>query len=152
MPDFDGAEVYTAEGKKLGKVKEMNSNYFTVYKEGLATDEEFSVPVSAISAIDNENKTVQINMKVDQLKHGFEFTRAKPNSELVSGVSESQTMLPRQKPLIHYESMQAVGENRPLTRPSLTQEYLCDMCNARFSEASGLETHRLKEHKAPTGL
>jgi sporulation protein YlmC with PRC-barrel domain len=31
VADYKGAEVYTLEGKRIGRIKEINSNYFTAF-------------------------------------------------------------------------------------------------------------------------
>ena len=41
MADYKGAEVYMLEGKRMGRIKESNSRYFTVFKRRLVVDEEF---------------------------------------------------------------------------------------------------------------
>jgi hypothetical protein len=153
VASFTGAEVYTLEGKKIGRVNKVDSSYFTAFKHGLATDEEFRIPLSAISAVENEgNSTViRLSMSEEQLKHGFEFSSGRPNSEFASGVAESEPKIPRDKQMIHYES-QPADEGRAIARPPPASEYLCDMCDARFDDSFELQEHRAEQHKAPTGI
>jgi sporulation protein YlmC with PRC-barrel domain len=96
VADYKGAEVYTLEGKRIGRIKEINSNYFTAFKRGLVTDEEFRIPMSAISAVENHDSStiVRLSLNEDQVKHGYEFSKGKPNSEFVGGSAESEPKIP----------------------------------------------------------
>ena len=153
MAGFTGAEVYTLEGKKIGKVRKVDSSYFTAYRSGLVEDEEFRVPLSAISAVENEGNSTIIRLSIseEQIKHGFEFSSGKPNSEFASGAAESELKIPMDKQIIHYES-QPANEGEAVARPPPASEYLCDMCDARFDDSSELQEHRAEHHKAPTGI
>ena len=155
MARFKDADVYTLEGKKIGRISEMNTDYFTAYNPGFITNEEFRIPVSAISAIENHDGStvVRINLREEQLKHGFEFTREKPNSDFMQGVSESERKMPREKQVVHYETIQPTEKHALWTGdippPS---EYLCDMCDEKFASPNDLRGHRVEQHRAATGI
>jgi hypothetical protein len=158
VTDFKDAEVYTLEGKRMGRIKEINARYFTAFKRGLVTDEEFRIPISAISAVenyDNSKTVVRLNLKEEQVKHGYEFARGKPNSEFASGVAESEPKILREKPMVKYESSQPADETMMTAatgKPSAISEYLCDMCDEKFGSSAELQEHRAVQHKAPTGI
>ena len=154
MADFKNAEVYTLEGKRMGRIKEINSRYFTSFKRGLVTDEEFRIPISAISAVErHDNATVvRLNLKEEQVKHGYEFAKGKPNSEFASGAAESEPKVPREKQMIRYESSNPAEDIQTADRPPAISEYLCDMCNEKFGSPSALHEHRAVQHKAATGI
>lgn len=154
MGDFRGAEVYTLEGKRVGRIKEISSNYFTALKRGIVTDEEFRIPMSAISAVENEGNAtvVRLSLKEDQVKHGREFAKGRPNSEFASGAAESEPKIPVEKQVIHYESSHHVEAGVAAKRPPAISEYLCDMCAEKFGSPSELQEHRAARHKAPTGI
>lgn len=152
---LEGAEVYTREGKKVGKISKAGQNYFTAYDRGIVTDSEFRVPMSAISSVENNSEpaVVRLNLDEEQLKHGFEFTSGRPNSEFVSGASESEPKIPREKQVIRYEPVQPAEQQRTEeeTLPHVSQ-YLCDMCDEKFRDPRSLQEHRAESHKAPTGI
>jgi hypothetical protein len=152
--DFRGAEVYTLEGKRVGRIKEISSNYFTALKRGIVTDEEFRIPMSAISAVESHGNAtvVRLSLKEDQVKHGREFAKGKPNSEFASGAAESEPKIPVEKQVIHYESPHPVEASVAAERPPAISEYLCDMCAEKFGSPSDLQEHRAARHKAPTGI
>ena len=152
--DFRGAEVYTLEGKRVGRIKEINSRYFTALKRGIVTDEEFRIPMSAVSAVENEGNVtvVRLSLKENQVKHGHEFAKGKPNSEFASGAVESEPKIPAEKQKIHYESSHPAESRSAAERPPPISEYLCDMCNEKFGSPSKLQEHRAARHKAPTGI
>ena len=154
MGDFRGAEVYTLEGKRVGRIKEINSGYFTALKRGIVTDEEFRIPMSAISAVEKEDSAIviRLSLKEDQVKHGREFAKGKPNSEFASGAAESEPKIPAEKQMIHYESPHPVETSSAAKRPPAISEYLCDMCDEKFGSPSELQDHRALRHKAPTGI
>jgi hypothetical protein len=154
VADFRDAEVYTLEGKRVGRIKEINSSYFTTFKRGLVTDEEFRIPMSAISAVENHGNAtvVRLNLKEEQVKHGYEFTKGRPNSEFASGAAESEPKIPLEKQVIHYESSHLAEASRTADRPTAISEYLCDMCDEKFDSPSKLQEHRAVRHKAPTGI
>ena len=154
MVKFKDAEVYTLEGKKIGRISEIDSNYFTAYKHGLLTDEEFRIPVSAISAVENyeDGTVVRINMNEEQVRHGFEFASGRPNSEFMHGSSESEPKMPLEKQVIHYESVRPTQEQSAAERPPAISQYLCDMCDEKFKSPDSLQEHRAERHKAATGI
>jgi hypothetical protein len=154
MADYRDAEVYTLEGKRVGRIKKINSIYFTAFKRGLVTDEEFRIPISSISAVEsNDNATIiRLNLKEEQVKHGYEFTRGRPNSEFASGATEWEPKVPDEKPVIRYESSHPAEASGTTDSPPAISEYLCDMCNEKFDSPSRLQEHRASQHKAPTGI
>jgi hypothetical protein len=154
MADCKGAEFYTLEGKPAGRIKEINSGYFTALKRGLVTDEEFRIPNSSISAVErHDNATiVKLNLKEEQLKHGYEFTRGRRNSEFVSGAAEWEPKIPVEKQVIRYESSHPVEEGGTADRPSAISECLYDMCDEKSGSPSKLQEHRASRHKARTGI
>jgi hypothetical protein len=151
---LEGAEVYTREGKKIGRVGNINNDYFTAYDRGIMTDKEFRVPVSAISSVEGDNPAaVRLDLSEEQLKHGFEFTSGRPNSEFVSGAAESEPKMPQEKQVIRYEPVQPAEQQRAEAEilPPISQ-YLCDMCDEKFRDSPSLQEHRAERHKAPTGI
>ena len=153
VADYMGAEVYTLEGKSVGKVKEINSSYFTAFKRGLLSDEEFRIPMSAVSSVENDGSstTIRLSLKEEQVKHGYEFAKGKPNSEFMHGVAESEPKIPERQ-LIRYEPTQGAEEAAAIKRPPAVSEYLCDMCDEKFASPVRLQEHRAEQHKAPTGI
>ena len=154
VADYRGAEVYTLEGKSMGRIKEINSSYFTAFKRGLVTDEEFRIPMSAISSVENDGSsaTIRLSLNEEQVKHGYEFASGKPNSEFVHGTAESEPKIPDERQLIHYEPTQGAEETASTKRPPAVSEYLCDMCDEKFESPTELQDHRALQHKAPTGI
>jgi sporulation protein YlmC with PRC-barrel domain len=153
VADYKGAEVYTLEGRRIGGIKEINSKYFTAFERGLLTDEEFRIPISSVSAVEKHDNTtiVRLSLKEEQLKHGYEFAKGRPNSEFASGAAEWEPKVPLEKPLIHYESYQAEAGSTA-GRPPAISEYLCNMCDEKFANSTELQEHRVVQHKAPTGI
>lgn len=157
MSEYKDAEVYTLEGKSIGRIKESNADYFTTFKRGLVTDEEFRIPISAISAIENDGNSniVRLSMKEEQIKHGYEFTKGRPNSDFMHGIAESEPKIPEERQVIRYEPTQDAEKTETTTitkRPPAISEYLCDMCNEKFGSPQELQEHRAERHKAPTGI
>jgi hypothetical protein len=154
VADYTGAEVYTLEGKSVGRIKEIDSSYFTAFKRGIVTDEEFRIPMSAISSVESEGGStrIRLSLKEEQVKHGFEFAKGKPNSEFMHGTAESEPKIPDERQLIHYEPTQGAEETATSKRPPDASEYLCDMCDEKFASPAELQEHRAARHKAPTGV
>lgn len=154
MADYRDADVYTLEGKKVGRIREINSRYFTAFKRGIITDEEFRIPISSISAVESHGNVtvVRLSLKEEQVKHGYEFPKGRPNSEFASGAAEYEPKIPLEKQLIHYESFHPAEASRTADRPPSISEYLCDMCDKKFGNPSELQEHRAVQHKAPTGI
>ncbi len=156
---LENSKVYTSDGKSAGKITKVNTEYFTTYKKGLVTDEEYRIPLDAISSVQPANddaSIVRLALTEDQLKHGYEFVKGKPNSEFVSGEEESEPKVPFEKQLIHYEAMKPLEENIAIAPPTegLPQniEYSCDMCAEKFDDANSLQKHRAEIHKGPVGI
>jgi hypothetical protein len=159
MTVLKDAEVYTLDGKSAGKIVRVNKEYFTSSKQGFVSDEEYRIPLDAISHIEpagNNMIIVRLTLNEKQLKHGSEFVRGKPNSEFVSGQAKSEPKLPSGKPLIHYEAIEPLEENISLysSKEGLPKkvEYGCDMCNEKFDDTESLGEHRGREHKGPVGI
>ncbi len=154
MAGFKDAEVYTLEGKKVGRIRNLDSSHFTAYRHGITIDEEYKIPVSAISAVekDGSSTVIRLNMSEEQLTHGFEFSRGRPNSEFTSRAAGLEPKVPKDRQLIHYESQPRGDEGIATAKLPPASEYLCDMCNARFDDPSELQEHRAEQHKAPAGV
>jgi hypothetical protein len=155
MAEYRGAKVYTLEGKSAGTVKEIDSERFTTFKRGITTDEEYRIPVSTISSVEDDGRTItlRLNLTEEQIKHGYEFVKERPNSEFVHGIAKSEPKIPGEKQLIRYESIQEAEEGTVVsTRPPIVSEYLCDMCDEKFASSQYLQKHRAHQHKAPTGI
>jgi hypothetical protein len=156
---FIGDNVFTSNGKNIGKINKIDNDYFTVYNQRLIQDEEFRIPISAISHFDIKigegNPSVILNINEEQIKHGYEIVTKKPNSELVNGKdNNSQYKIPLEKELIHYETVQHFEENVGSSTDKLPsrEEYICDMCMEKFNNPDNLQQHRAEKHSAPTGI
>jgi sporulation protein YlmC with PRC-barrel domain len=147
-----GADVYSQEGKRIGRVRDASSDYFIAFKRGLVMDEEFKIPVSAVSAVErgDSGRIVRVNLSEQQLRHGFEFSKGGPNSSFVSGAASAESKVPERQ-VIHYESIEPAKE-AATSAPHAVSEYLCDMCDKKFSKPSSLQRHRARQHKAATGV
>lgn len=169
----EGTEVVSSDGKKIGKVKKIeNDHYIIVNKKGLLTDEEIRVPLTAITSKEDGSTSrdpVRLNMTEESLKHGFEFSKGKPNSQFMHGVKQSEKKLEPEKQVIHFETVHPVDESNrtgiysPLVskehqavlKPDLEGNpslYSCDMCPAKFEEPRELQEHRAETHKAPVNI
>ena len=155
---LEGAAVYTSDGKGAGKIIKVNSEYFTSRKEGFISDEEYRVQLDAILSIEQTGNTttVKLSLSQDQLQHGYEYITSKPNSEFVSGQSESEPKILSEKPVMHYEAIDPIEENiafcSPTTGLPSKVEYSCDLCTEKFSSANNLQKHRATAHKGPIGI
>jgi hypothetical protein len=159
MTLLEDAEVYTLDGKSAGRIVEVNEEYFTSRKTGFVSDEEYRIPLDAISYIEpakGDMIIIRLALNEKQLKHGYEFIRGKPNSEFVSGKVESEPKLISEKPMIHYEAIEPLEENISLYSPTeeLPHEvkYSCDMCKEKFDNADTLQRHRAIAHRGPIGI
>ena len=155
---FIGDNVFTSNGKNIGKINKIDNDHFTVYNQGLIQDEEFLIPTSAISHFDVKvgegNPSVILTINEAQIKHGYEIVIKKPNSELVNGKYNSQYKIPLEKEVIHYETIQHFEENVASSTDKLPsrEEYICDMCMEKFNNPDKLQQHRVERHSAPTGI
>jgi hypothetical protein len=155
---FIGDNVFTSNGKNIGKINKIDNDHFTVYNQGLIQDEEFLIPISAISHFDVKvgegNPSVILTINEEQIKHGYEIATKKPNSELVNGKYNSQYKIPLEKEVIHYETIQHFEENVASSTDKLPsrEEYICDMCMEKFNNPDKLQQHRVERHSAPTGI
>jgi sporulation protein YlmC with PRC-barrel domain len=170
----EDTEVITSDGKKIGKVKKIESDsYFIVYKKGALTEEEIRVPVSAIlprKDRDVNSEPIRLNMSEETLKHGREFVKGEPNSEFMHGIKNSEPKLKLEKQLVHFQPVEPVEEanKRGISSPpvapqhqavlkpgeetSTTALYSCDMCPAKFEKPEQLQNHRGESHKAPVNI
>lgn len=155
---FIGDNVFTSNGKNIGKINKIDNDHFTVYNQGLIQDEEFLIPISAISHFDVKvgevNPSVILTINEEQIKHGYEIVIKKPNSELVNGKYNSQYKIPLEKEVIHYETIQHFEENVASSTDKLPsrEEYICDMCMEKFNNPDKLQQHRVERHSAPIGI
>jgi hypothetical protein len=169
----EDAEVITSDGKKIGKIKRMESeHFFTVYKKGLFTDEEIRVPVSAVLPRKDgsaDREPIRLAITEESLKHGFEYIKGQPNSEFMHGIKNSEPKVPLQKPVIHFSPVETVEESneKGLSSPPVSKEhqavlkpdeeniqnfYSCDMCSAKFDGSERLQKHRGERHNAPVNI
>ena len=155
---FIGDNVFTSNGKNIGKIDKIDNDHFTVYNQGLIQDEEFLIPISAISHFDIKvgegNPSVILTINEEQIKHGYEIVIKKSNSELVNAKYSSQYKIPLEKKVIHYETIQHFEENVASSTDKLPsrEEYICDMCMEKFNNPDKLQQHRVEMHSAPTGI
>jgi sporulation protein YlmC with PRC-barrel domain len=174
---FINAEVFSSDGKRIGKVQEKHDGFIIVYKKGLLTDEKFRIPVESIAEVKNiikdENKghspSVMLSISEEVLKHAYEFIKGRPNSEFIHGLAESEPKFRLEKQLIFHEPPAPADKDDSLVRrttspPSVEKkhqaaipndpekQYLCDMCTMAFMQPEDLQKHRAKMHKAPTNI
>ena len=164
---YKNAQVVTSDGKKLGTVKSLDSKSLVVFKKGLIRDEEFHIPINAVSHYDSKSgkdiegndsiSNIMLNLNEKEVKHGFEFVGdSKPNSDLVSGKTDSGYNMGL-KETIRYEAINPNSE-KSLDPASSTdklpskQEYICDMCMQKFYNSNELQDHRKNLHSAATGV
>jgi hypothetical protein len=167
----ENTEVFSNDGKNIGKVRRVeNDHYLIVYKKGLFADEEFRIPVSAIGTRENSpknNKSIRLNLREEELKHGYEFIQGAPNSDFMHGIKESEPKVMREKQVIHFEPIETAEEANKtgISSPPVTKQhqavekagessslYSCDMCPAKFEKADQLQQHRGQSHKAAVNI
>ncbi len=170
----EGIEVISSDGKTIGKVKRVeNEHYMIVNKKGLLTDEEIRVPLTAIASKEQDGSVssdpVRLTMTEDSLKHGFEYSKGRPNSQFMHGIKESEKKLDLEKQVIHFETVQPADESNKtgIYSPPVSKEhqavlkpdrggnsslYSCDMCTAKFKDPRELQEHRAESHKAPVNI
>ena len=164
---YKNAQVFTSDGKSIGTVKSSDSNSLTVLKKGVLRDEEFHIPINAVSHYNRRSADVRqdndsipniiLNLSEDEVKHGFEFTgESKPNSDLVSGKSDSGYKIGL-KETIRYQAFMPDSDKN--TEPAAStdklppkQEYICDMCMKKFYDSNELQDHRKDLHSAAVGI
>jgi hypothetical protein len=171
---YKNAQVFTSDGKKIGVVKIIDSNFLIAFKKGLIRDEEFHIPINAISHYGSKSSksiknngtskartaksfSIKLNLSEKEVKHGFEFVgNNKPNSDLVSGKSDSGYNMGLRE-TIRYEALMTNSEKN-LDPTSSTdklpskQEYICDMCMQKFYNSNELQDHRRELHSAAIGV
>jgi hypothetical protein len=158
----ENSEVISIDGKNIGKVRRIeNDRYLIVYKKGLFAEEEFRVPISAIRTPENSsknNKSIRLNMREEELKHGYEFIQGAPNSDFIHGIKESE-------PKIRLETAEEANKTGISSPPVSKQHqavvkegeegsslYSCDMCPAKFGKADQLQEHRGQSHKTAVNI
>lgn len=154
---LENAKVYTSDEKNVGEVVQVDEEYFTSLKKGLVVNEEYRIPLDAISDISAGDGVpiVRLALSKEQLKHGHEFVKGRPNSEFVSGRSESEPKIPLEKQVIRYEAARPLEGNIAIAPESELPpggRYSCDMCDEKFDDADSLQGHRGKVHKGPVGV
>jgi hypothetical protein len=162
-------DVLTSDGKKIGRVQEIGHDWILVYKKGLISNEEFHIPLSAIVKNESRNPPSQIalNLTEEQLKHGYEFLQAKPNSDFVHGRTKSEPKIMTEKQTIRYEpSIDADADNSltqgsmpiPVNQDRINKQYSiphyyeCDMCKSQFHQPDQLQKHRAERHNAAVNI
>jgi hypothetical protein len=168
-PDvYENAQVITSDGKNIGTVRFSDSKFLFIFKSGLLRDEEFHVPITAISHYDIESEgvreisddviNIRLNLSEDEVKHGFEFLgKNKPNSDLISGRSGSSYSIGLEKESVRYEAFRSDLEKNVNPASSTDklpseEEYICDLCMQKFYGSSELQMHRKNQHSAATGV
>ncbi|HEY3094790.1 MAG TPA: hypothetical protein VGJ42_03415 [Nitrososphaera sp.] len=75
-------KVYTLEDKRIGMIERDQFKILYSVQARTLTNEEFRIPISAISAVESHGSAtvVKLSLKGEQLRHGYEFTKSKPNS------------------------------------------------------------------------
>ena len=75
--DLIGLEAITVDNHNLGKViaidETKQNRYFIALKKGLLKDEEFRIPANSITNISLNESKLTINLKEDEVKHGYEL-------------------------------------------------------------------------------
>ena len=159
--DLIGSDAFTVDNKKIGKVialdknKKKNKNHLIVLKKGIVHDQEFHIPLNSITEILGKESKIIINLNEEEIKHGYEFlNKDSPSSDLISGKSDSTLSTPFEKEKIKYQSFSYNLENSNNNKDSKLKvdEFLCDMCQARFKAMSELELHRKNKHSGPVGI
>ena len=168
-PDvYRNAHVITSDGKNIGTVRFSDSNFLFIFKSGLLRDEEFHVPITAISHYDKQSGgvkgvsddeiNIRLNLSEDEVKNGFEFVgKNKPNSDLISGRSGSSYNIGLEKESVRYEAFRSDIEKNVNPASSTDklpseEEYICDLCMQKFHGSGELQTHRKNLHSAAAGI
>ena len=165
--EYKSARVVTSDGKNIGNVKSSDSKSLIVSKKGFLRDEEFHVAIAAISYCDrgsvreynNSNIThIVLNLNEEEVRHGFEFgSKNRPNSDLISGKSDSAYRVGLEKESVRYETVRPDFEKNVNPASSTDklpteEEYICEMCMQKFYNSNELQDHRKDLHSAATGI
>src|ERR671911_148135 len=80
-----------------------------------------------------------------------------PNSDLISGKSDSTYNVGLQKETIRYEAFRLDSEKNVNPASSTDklpseEEYICDLCMQKFYGSNELQEHRKNQHSAATGV
>jgi hypothetical protein len=155
-----GLETVTADNKNLGKVIAIDykkkNNYFIVLKKSVLKDEEFHIPFNSITQILDQESKIIINLKEDEVKHGYELlNESNPSSDLISGKSNSSFSIPFEKDKIKYESLSSDNleeYKHEKSKETVVDKYICEMCQDEFKDISQFEEHRKNKHSGPVGI
>jgi hypothetical protein len=164
--EYKNAQVVTSDGKNIGNVKSSDSKSLVVFKKGFLRDEEFHVDIAAISHYDRgsvreDNNSIAhiiLNLNEEEVRHGFEFgSKNKPNSDFISGKSDSAYKVGLEKESVRYEAFKPDFEKNVNPASSTDklpseQEYICEMCMQKFYHSNELQDHRKDLHSAATGI
>ena len=157
--DLIGLETITVDNQNLGKViaidETKQNRYIIALKKGLLKDEEFRIPANSIINVSLNESKLTINLKEDEVKHGYELSNQRdPSSDLISGKSNSSFSIPFQKDKIKYQSLSSDLE-KPYTKSDdsvKVDTYICEMCQDQFKDISQFESHRKNKHSGPIGI
>jgi len=157
--DLIGLETITVDNQNLGKVigidETKQNRYIISLKKGLLKDEEFRIPANSIINVSLTESKLTINLKEDEVKHGYELLNQRdPSSDLTSGKSNSSFSIPFQKDKIKYQSLSSDLE-KPYSKsdePVKVDTYICEMCQDQFKDISQFESHRKNKHSGPIGI
>ena len=164
---YKNVQVITSDGKNIDTVKWSDSTSLLIFKSGPLRNEEFHVPVTAVSHYDRKSGEVRegdsrsniiLNLSEEEVKHGFEFMgKNKPNSDLISGKSDSTFNVGLQKETVRYEAFRLNSEKNVNPTSSTDklpseEEYICDLCMQKFYGSNELQEHRKNQHSAATGV
>jgi hypothetical protein len=164
--EYKNAQVVTSDGKNIGNVKSSDGKSLVVFKKGFLRDEEFHVAIAAISHYDrgtvrgdnNSITHIMLNLNEEEVRHGFEFgSKNKPNSDFISGKSDSAYKVGLEKESVRYEAFKPDFEKNVNPASSTDklpskEEYICEMCMQKFYNSNELQDHRKDLHSAATGI
>ena len=154
----DSAKVYSSDKKEVGRLTEVNDDYFVSLKPGLVMDEEHRIPIRAVECVmpDNNELMIEVSLSEEQLRHGYEIVEGRPNSDLVKGKTDTDFRMPTKKQVIRYNAIEYFEHHRPKrvrhTPPPPGVPYACDRCAAKFDSPRSLNRHRSLVHKGPVGI
>jgi hypothetical protein len=164
--EYKNAEVVTSDGKNLGNVKSSDSKSLFVSKKGFLRDEEFHVSIAAISHYDrgsvrednNRITHIILNLNEEEVRQRSVFgSNNKPNSDLISGKSDSAYKVGLEKESVRYEAFKpdfekSVNPASSTDKLPSEEEYICEMCMQKFYNSNELQDHRKDLHSAATGI
>jgi hypothetical protein len=165
---YKNAQVMTSDGKIIGTVKSSDTDSLLIFNNGPLRDEEFHVPITAVSHYDRKSgevrdddngvSNIKLNLSEEEVKHGYEFIgKNKPNSNLISGKTNSTYNVGLRKETVRYEAFRSDFEKNVNPASSIDklpseEEYICDLCMQKFYGSNELQEHRKNQHSAATGV